>query len=93
MVDLSFFLFFIVAIVLIGLWFYLISGFVSVNTQFKSRTIKSNWTFIDTNPWIKKNHIPIKTIATIKTKGNTQINNAFPEDVFNHQKHVLEKNR
>ena len=34
-----------------------------------SQTIDSKWTFTDTNPGIKKNHNPIKIVATIKSKG------------------------
>ena len=33
-------------------------------------TINSNWTFPDTDLGIKKNHNPIKTVATLKTKEN-----------------------
>ena len=41
--------------------------------------INLNWTVIDTNLRIKKNHNPIKTVATLKTKGNTKTNHLFPE--------------
>ena len=35
----------------------------------------------------------MKTVATIKTKGNTQINHLFHEEDLKHQKHVLKKNK
>ena len=38
-----------------------------------SQTINSNWTFPDTNPGIKKNHNPIKTVVSIKPKRSSQI--------------------
>ena len=59
--------------------------------QSLSRTIYSNWTFTDTNPGVKKNHNPIKTVTTIKTKGNTQINHLFPEDETKRQKTPCEE--
>ena len=52
-----------------------------------------NWTFSDTNTGIKKNHNPIKTVDTIKTKGNTKINHLLPEVDLKRQKHVLKKNK
>ena len=36
--------------------------------QRSSQTMNPNRTFKDTNPWIKKNHIPIKTIFIIKAR-------------------------
>ena len=45
-----------------------------------SQTINSHRTFTDTNPGIKKNHHPIKTVTTIKTKESGQINHELLED-------------
>ena len=56
-----------------------------------SRTINSNWTFTDTDSGIKKNHNTIKTVATIKTKGNSKINYLLPEDGLKRQKRVEEE--
>ena len=40
---------------------------------------------------LKKNNNPIKTVSTIKTKGNIKINHLLPENDLKRQKNVLKK--
>ncbi len=57
-----------------------------------SQTINSIQTFTNTNPEIKKNHNLIKTVSTIKTERDSQINHLLTEDDLKREKDMLKKN-